>query len=1074
MEVIARGQITIWNYKDGDDAYSIILNHDTHAVACDPSGNALGGELGPSGKAVFALSAYKGATKLTMRYSSAASTTGICAWKLGTISGCTAVQVSGSNEKFYINTMTADSAYVEIVCSVDGKASITKRVTVVKQKKGDTGEPGEDGKQGCMLRPRGTWTAQTQYVYNDQYRDVVIHNNSVYIVKTTHTSTAAFETAKWEPFNEFINVATSVLLANKGYIDVLGAARLFVGDTNKSTGWEMTNGYIRHTTSGLTLTADGKLHDPDGLHLSVGGKTVQGIVDNAIDDVVISGVNILADSDNGFLSNLKVWPDNTSKYSYTDNDGWRRINLTSGDLSGVQIVQEKYINTEIGRSFTLSVIVRSDGTITSEPYFRFRDRNTVHSKDVIAIIEPRAKGTYRLWATCKDGLSDNLLVFQIMDFATSGASYVEFRYPQLEYSNKPTEWRESPDDIGAKLQVLDDRITTEVHSLDVANKNLLIGSDISLLENAQGYKIGSEWYVDVQKTADGWWRIPCPNGINGGEFFLEDRLDLLQYAIYTESIEMRSDADVTANLRFYSIYGEYPVIDTQQISLDSKHWRLIGNFKVLYDAGVRKIDVVNINAPDSTYVDFRFPMFTEGNNYVPWQPAPEDETETRTHITKHDSEIIQLGGEITQRVTKTEYNEQNQTIAQQFSEIRQTAESINLRVSELQGGTNLIPRASFNDNAWGWVINGNPTYSIKTMLGKKCLSLSGVESDGLWLGDYLPVQYLKIGTEFSVSFDILNPQNAGYILVGLEGSGYEARKVNIHNIGVSKWDRVSKQQILTNAQNDHFTVYVGDESATVFIKNVKIEYGPTTTPYTDNEKDILLATGIDIFSRHLVLTADNTVIQDNTGTQIAMFTVKNGKPLLKAENIDVDNMKVSHLQTKSEQKENTINIDGDSASIHINRYTDYTSHNYESSYIDTRINILKGSYGGEKILPNIVMHGINADYPTAYNSYTVDTTYSMDGIDFTQNKPDDSNIAHFGFDYIGLGYRGGDGKIRDSITFSKNNIIIRSGGQGYYAENKSYIEIGGVKHFFVKGIYVGKGQSWDDVDNEFIDNDNLG
>lgn len=299
MEIIARGQITIWNYKDGDDAYSVILNHDTHAVACDPSGNALGGELGPSGKAVFALSAYKGATKLTMRYSSAASTAGMCAWNFGTISGCTAVQVSGSNEKFYINTMTADSAYVEIVCSVDGKASITKRVTIVKQKKGDTGDPGkpgDDGKQGCMLRPRGTWTAQTQYVYNDQYRDVVLYNNSVYIVKATHTSAVSFDSSKWEPFNEFINVATSVLLANKGYIDVLGAARLFVGDTNKSTGWEMTNGYIKHTKSGLTLTADGKLYDPDGLHLSVGGKTVQAIVDGAVDNIQVGGRNLLKDS----------------------------------------------------------------------------------------------------------------------------------------------------------------------------------------------------------------------------------------------------------------------------------------------------------------------------------------------------------------------------------------------------------------------------------------------------------------------------------------------------------------------------------------------------------------------------------------------------------------------------------------------------------------------------------------------------------------------------------------------------------------------------------------------------------
>lgn len=280
MEIIARGQITIWNYKDGDDAYSVILNHDTHAVACDSSGNALVGELGPSGKAVFALSAYKGATKLTMRYAGAASAAGICAWKFGTISGCSAAQISGSNEKFYISTMTADSAYVEVVCSVDGKASVTRRVTIVRQKKGDAGAP---GRQGRAIRPRGIWTARTLYMYNEEYRDVVIYNNSVYIVKATHTSAVSFDSSQWEPFNEFINVATSVLLANKGYIDVLGAARLFVGDTNKSTGWEMTNGYIRHTGSGLTLTSDGRLHDPDGLHLSVGGKTVQDIVAGAVD-----------------------------------------------------------------------------------------------------------------------------------------------------------------------------------------------------------------------------------------------------------------------------------------------------------------------------------------------------------------------------------------------------------------------------------------------------------------------------------------------------------------------------------------------------------------------------------------------------------------------------------------------------------------------------------------------------------------------------------------------------------------------------------------------------------------------
>ena len=285
MEVIARGQITIWNYKDGDDAYSIILNHDTHAVACDPSGNALSGELGPSGKAVFALSAYKGATKLTMRYSTATSATGICSWKIGTVSGCTAAQVSGSNEKFYINTMTADSGYVEIVCSVDGKISVTKKITIVKQKKGATGPT---GKQGCMLRPRGLWTAQTQYVYNDQYRDVVLYDNDFKIAKSSHTSGSTFDSTKWEDFNEFINIATSVLLANTGFIKVLGAGKIFIGQTDSGNGWEMTGGAIKHTKTSLELTADGKLKAPSGLSIIAGSKTLNDYILNSKSEYAVS------------------------------------------------------------------------------------------------------------------------------------------------------------------------------------------------------------------------------------------------------------------------------------------------------------------------------------------------------------------------------------------------------------------------------------------------------------------------------------------------------------------------------------------------------------------------------------------------------------------------------------------------------------------------------------------------------------------------------------------------------------------------------------------------------------------
>lgn len=318
MEIIARGQITIWNYKDGSDAYSVMVDHDTHAVACDQSGNALSGELGASGKAVFVLSAYKGSTKLVMRYSTATSATGICSWKIGTVSGCTAVQVSGSNEKFYINTMTADSGYVEIVCSIDGKVSVTKKITIVKQKKGATGST---GKQGCMLRPRGFWTAQTQYVYNDQYRDVVLYDNDFKIVKSTHTSGTTFDSTKWEDFNEFINVATSVLLANTGFIKVLGAGKVFIGQTDSGNGWEMTAGAIKHTKTALELTADGKLKAPSGLSIIAGSKT--------LNDYILDSKSEYAVSTSEIDPPTEGW--STTTPERTDNKYiWTRIITTYG------------------------------------------------------------------------------------------------------------------------------------------------------------------------------------------------------------------------------------------------------------------------------------------------------------------------------------------------------------------------------------------------------------------------------------------------------------------------------------------------------------------------------------------------------------------------------------------------------------------------------------------------------------------------------------------------------------------------------------------------------------------------
>ena len=53
----------------------------------------------------------------------------------------------------------------------------------------------------------------------------------------------------------------------------------------------------------------------------------------------------------------------------------------------------------------------------------------------------------------------------------------------------------------------------------------------------------------------------------------------------------------------------------------------------------------------------------------------------------------------------------------------------------------------------------------------------------------------------------------------------------------------------------------------------------------------LSATGIDIDSKTVSVTASQFLVKDNSGTGIAVFKMVDGKPVLKAENIDVDNLR---------------------------------------------------------------------------------------------------------------------------------------------------------------------------------------
>ena len=238
------------------------------------------------------------------------------------------------------------------------------------------------------------------------------------------------------------------------------------------------------------------------------------------------------------------------------------------------------------------------------------------------------------------------------------------------------------------------------------------------------------------------------------------------------------------------------------------------------------------------------------------------------------------------------------------SEIKQTAESIGLKINQSIGGENLIDNSSFQNDIKGWYTNGaSGTYTasvVNDSAAGKCLQLwFSANYCGLFRG--LSDQgkaYVREGATFTVSFDLYKKASVpSQIAVGFEDGGVSASNtINISSHPLNSWKRISVTQTLKTNKASIIIYGLGTGGATVYIRNLKVERGSLATSWSASENERLLDTGIDILNRKMIITADNTLIQDNTGKQIAMFTTKNGKPLLAAENIDVDNLKVKYLQ----------------------------------------------------------------------------------------------------------------------------------------------------------------------------------
>lgn len=142
---------------------------------------------------------------------------------------------------------------------------------------------------------------------------------------------------------------------------------------------------------------------------------------------------------------------------------------------------------------------------------------------------------------------------------------------------------------------------------------------------------------------------------------------------------------------------------------------------------------------------------------------------------------------------------------------------------------------------------------------------------------------------------------APYLAFYQEINSYSLSGKDIVTIG---YDRVKKEGYF----NVYGRAYIGNREQTNYLSlsdgklvgrfsELMLSSGKSVVEVTKEEINVELEdTGINIKDKTVTVHADNFFVTNTSGEPIAVFTTdKNGRPIVKAEYIDVDNLKVKHL-----------------------------------------------------------------------------------------------------------------------------------------------------------------------------------
>ena len=134
--------------------------------------------------------------------------------------------------------------------------------------KGEKGDTGDTGATGTSMRMKGSWAAETDYVNDAQYVDIVVNGGATYACTTSHHSSAEFTTdaANWVMIAAKGDAGAQGIKGDKGDKgDAFSIAKIYASVT------EMNEGFATDEVpqGGFVLINTGNVEDADNAKLYV-------------------------------------------------------------------------------------------------------------------------------------------------------------------------------------------------------------------------------------------------------------------------------------------------------------------------------------------------------------------------------------------------------------------------------------------------------------------------------------------------------------------------------------------------------------------------------------------------------------------------------------------------------------------------------------------------------------------------------------------------------------------------------------------------------------------------------------